>query len=69
MALTSPSTGTSLIQLVRRELLRLARREYELADLESAKVPYWLPCPVSVLAHRAAARALEDQATALVNAG
>lgn len=65
--MTSPAPSQTLMQLLRRELLRLARREDELAALESATVPYWSPCPVSVLGHRAAARALEAEADALLD--
>lgn len=54
----NPTKSTDLITLLCRELLKLARREEELAADELAEVPYWMPTPVSVLGHRAAALAL-----------
>jgi hypothetical protein len=53
---------------LRRELLRLARAEEELAAQEAVNVPYWEPCPVSVLGHRAAADALRAKAEAITSA-
>jgi len=47
---------------LRQELLRLAALEDDLAATEAAKVPYWLPCPPTVAGHRAAARALRNDA-------
>jgi len=47
---------------VRLELLRLARIEDTRAADEAATVPYWAPCPTSVVGHRAAAQALREQA-------
>ena len=66
-----PETNHTIevLYALRRELIRLARREDALADDESAKVPYWAPHPASVLGHRAAARALEAEAEALLEAG
>jgi len=61
----TPADNLGLVQSVIRELLRIARREDEFADLEAATVPCWRPCPTSVLVHRAAARALEARAEAL----
>jgi len=58
-----------LLYALRTELLRLARREDSLADEECARVPYWAPTPASVIGHRAAARALEAEAEALLEAG
>jgi hypothetical protein len=69
--MTPPITTTHAIELLyalRTELYRLARREDSLADEECARVPYWAPCPASVLGHRAAARALEAEAAALLEA-
>lgn len=43
---------------VRRELLKLAYAEDQLAADERAKVQYWEPCPAAVQGHRAAAAAL-----------
>ncbi|WP_109509204.1 hypothetical protein [Nocardioides speluncae] len=48
--------------LLRRELLLLAGREDIAAAQEAALVPYWAPCPASVVGHRAAARALREAA-------
>lgn len=62
--LRHPADDHHLVRLLIRELLRVARREDELADQEAATVPYWRPCPASV-ADCAAARALEHQAEVL----
>jgi len=51
-----------LVDLLRRELLQLAKHEDELAANEAACVPYWSPTPASVIGHRAAAAALRDDA-------
>ncbi len=53
---------------LRRELLRLARAEDDLAADEAAATPYWSPTPTTVLGHRAAAallRAGADQVLAV----
>lgn len=52
--------------VVRRELLRLAGLEEELAAEQAAQVPYWAPVPPSVTGHRAAARALREDADRLL---
>jgi hypothetical protein len=52
--------------VLRRELLRLAAIEESLATAEAARVPYWAPCPDSVSGHRAAARALREDAERLM---
>jgi hypothetical protein len=54
-----------LVDRLRRELLRLAKHEDDNAFAERAKVPYWEPCPVSVLARHAAARLLREDAARL----
>jgi hypothetical protein len=60
---TSPDTLSSLVAAtLRQELLRLAAFEEDLAAAEAANAPYWSPCPASVVGHRAAARALRDDA-------
>ena len=51
-----------LVELLRRELLKLAIHEDELASSQAACVPYWAPTPASVIGHRAAAAALRDDA-------
>jgi len=68
MGSPTPADDHHLVRLLIRELLTDARREDELADQEAATVPYWRACPVSLLAHRAATRALEQQAEALYGA-
>jgi hypothetical protein len=55
----------AVAELVTRELLRLARASEEYAVTEAARVPYWAPCPDSVVAHRAAARVLREDAARL----
>jgi hypothetical protein len=52
---------------LRRELLRLARMEDEIAAREAATVPYWAPSPASVLGHRLAASVLRDSADQIGN--
>jgi hypothetical protein len=53
---------------VRRILLNLARREYDLAATEAASQPYWRACPPSIQGHRAAAAALREEADRLLGA-
>jgi hypothetical protein len=66
--MSSPDTASvhslsgSLATTLRQELLRLAEYEENLAAAEAAKVPYWSPCPATVVGHRAAARALREDA-------
>lgn len=57
-----------VLDVLRRELRRLATREDELASSEAAQVPYWAPTPTSVLGHRAAATALREDADKLDSA-
>jgi hypothetical protein len=52
-------------ELVTRELLCLAQAEENHAVTEAARVPYWAPCPDSVMGHRAAARVLREDAARL----
>jgi len=67
----SPDNGSSTLDglvaaTLRQELLRLAAFEENLAATEAAKVPYWSPCPATVAGHRAAARALREDADRLL---
>lgn len=55
-----------LTAALREALLRLAAHEDSLAAAEAAETPYWAPCPESVTAHRAAARALREDAQRLI---
>jgi len=59
---TSSTLDSVVAAALRRELLRLAVFEEELAATEAAKVPYWSPCPATVDGHRAAARSLREDA-------
>jgi hypothetical protein len=59
---TNSAKIDQLRQVLRLELLRLARHEEDLAAAEGAEVPYWAPCPPSVLGHRTAAAALRADA-------
>ena len=59
----APTTG----DLLRRELIRLARQQEELANATGAATPYWEPCPPSVQGHRAAAAALREAADRVVD--
>jgi hypothetical protein len=56
------SPDVALAMLMRKELLRLAAVEDELAVTEAARTPYWEACPESVIAHRVAARVLRADA-------
>lgn len=47
---------------VRATLLRLADAQERIAAEEAALVPYWKPCPESVIGARAAARAIRASA-------
>ncbi len=62
---TITTLPTEVAAAVRQELLRLARLEDQLAADEAATVPYWAPCPTSVVGHRAAAQALRQEADQL----
>jgi hypothetical protein len=55
-------TTAAVAAALRRELLRLARAEEDLAAAEAARVPYWSACPATVQGHRAAAAALRADA-------
>jgi hypothetical protein len=57
-----------LAAAVRRELLRIAVREDDLAAAVAASVPYWAPHPPSVQAHRTAAAVLRSEADQLLTA-
>lgn len=54
--------------LLRRELLRLARIEEDLAATEAAAVPYWAHYPPTVSGHRTAAAVLRENADRLLPA-
>lgn len=56
----STANGTS--SAFRAILLKLAKQQDDLAAQEAATVPYWAPCPPSVLGRRAAAEVLRAQA-------
>ena len=67
----SPDSGSSTLDgpvatKLRQALLRLAAFEENLAATEAAQVPYWSPCPATVAGHRAAARALREDADRLL---
>lgn len=63
MSANRPST--EVLVVLARELRRLAKAEDDRAAAEAAEVPYWTPCPASVTAARAAARALRADAERL----
>jgi len=56
------ATAPEVVTALRHELLRLAAREDAAALAAAASVPYWAPCPSSVVGHQAAAVALRDAA-------
>jgi hypothetical protein len=57
--------SAEMIVALARELRALAKAEDDRAAAEAADVPYWIPCPSSVLGARAAARTLRVDAEAL----
>jgi hypothetical protein len=61
----STPVSADLVLALRDELRRIAKCEDDLAADESAQVPYWLPCPDSVNAHRIAAAALRRHAVSV----
>lgn len=52
-------------RILRRLLYALAKEQDAIAAQEAALVPYWKPCPHSVIGTRAAARVLRETAEAL----
>lgn len=52
-------------RVLRRLLLHLADEQDVAAAKEAAEVPYWKPCPHSVIGIRAAARVLREAAEGL----
>lgn len=64
----STHTDTATTTRLRSMLLELARRQDNLAADELAAVPYWSPCPSSVLGHRSAAHVLRAEADTLLHA-
>jgi hypothetical protein len=63
--MTPAGATTEMLIALARELRRLAKVEDDRAAAEVAGVPYWVPCPPSVLGARAAARALRADAEQL----
>jgi hypothetical protein len=66
MSIQSATRADLLHDALRRELLRLARREDDTARREAARVHYWEPVPVTVVVHRQCAAALRDAADELL---
>jgi len=66
MSAAASTLSQEVVAAVRRQLLRLARLEDDRAATELARVPYWSPCPPSVVGHRVAARLLREEADALL---
>lgn len=58
-------TSLDLITALCRELFALAKHEDDVAAEEASRLPYWVPCPPSVVGHREAARALRAEALRL----
>jgi hypothetical protein len=65
-AMSVISTTTPLGDVLRRELLRLARHEEDQAAAEAATVPYWSVGPPSIQGHRVAAAVLRAEADKLL---
>jgi hypothetical protein len=68
MAVSDPDSDSAVLAAVRRQLLRIASREDDLAAAAAALVPYWASHPPSVQGHRAAAAALRSEADRLLRA-
>ncbi len=64
----SDNEARKVLALVRKELLRLARRQEDLAAVMREAVPYWATWPDPVPGHRRAAAALRADAE-VVGAG
>ena len=62
------TTGSTMTSELRSVLLKLARRQDDLAADEAAATPYWAPCPSSVLGRRSAAAVLRAEADLLLTA-
>jgi hypothetical protein len=62
LLLAADQTTIDLTRAIERELLRLARLHEAAAAREAALVPYWAPCPDSVVGHRCAATLLREDA-------
>ena len=60
VAMNSSLTTTATSSAVRAILLKLAKSQDDLAAQAAAAVPYWTPCPPTILGHRAAARPREQ---------
>ncbi|HSX68683.1 hypothetical protein [Nocardioides sp.] len=57
--------SVDLLAALCRELFALAKHEDDVAAEEASQLPYWVPCPPSVVGHRAAARTLRAEAQRL----
>ena len=62
------TAGSAITSELRSVLLKLARRQDDLAADEAAATPYWAPCPPSVLGRRSAAAVLRAEADLLLTA-
>jgi len=61
----SVEVDVDIARVLRRLLLSLANEQDSAAAEEAAQVPYWKPCPHSVIGIRLAARVLREAAEAL----
>jgi hypothetical protein len=59
------SLSADVTEVLRRELLMLAKLQEDTAAAEAARVPYWRCLPASVEGHRLAAAALRADAARL----
>ena len=66
MVMNRPTIDTTTAALLRSQLLKLARRQDDLAAEEAARTPYWKPQPATVDGHRSAAGALRAEADLLL---
>ena len=61
-------TDGTMASKLRSILLDLARRQDNMAADQASAMPYWAPCPPTVLGHRSAAAALRAEADHLLAA-
>lgn len=66
--MSTQTSDTTTTTRLRSMLFELARRQDDLAADELAAVPYWSPCPSSVLGRRSAAQLLRAEADSLLDA-
>jgi hypothetical protein len=67
MSTSTAPASEQLHEALRRELLRLAQHEEDVAACEAQQVHYWETMPITVAAHRECAAALRAAADELLS--